>query len=434
MELHIDPHLKGLAYLRILEGKYWDVGFEIYGRDKMTWLNDVMESTKEIESPRSFFYWSALAAISAVVRKNVYIDKGKAYNLYPNIYVMLLAKSGTRKGYPINLARQVVAAVGNTRIISGRNSIQAVIKDLSLNAVNPNGGEPIKTACGFLVSGEFATFIIQDESATSILTDLYDTHYHEKEWKNTLKGSGVEKLREPVLTLLGGSNPTLFNEVVPQHAIQGGFLGRLMIVEARKRALKNPLLTPIKNPPDVEKLAEYLREIAKLHGPFTFTSEAKLHYEAWYDKFEPEEMEDPTGTAERINDTILKVAMLLSLSRSPDLIIAFEDIQEAIKACEIFIRTAIKSQGGAGRNQYGPQTFMIMKELAFSPNLTVAREKILQKYYGELNAQVLDIIVDHLLQGDIITREVREGRTTYTLGDKFANEFKATLQRMQGES
>lgn len=399
----------------------------------MNWLESVMFSTIEIESPRAFFYWSALAAMSAVVKKNVYLDKGKAYNLYPNIYVMLLAKSGTRKGYPINLAKQMVAAVGNTRIISGRNSIQAVLKDLSNPAPSPNGGDPIKTACGFLVSGEFATFIIQDDSATTILTDLYDTHYHEKEWKNTLKGTGVEKLREPVLTLLGGSNPTLFNEAVPQHAIQGGFLGRLMIVEGRKRAVKNPLTHAIKNPPNVEELSEYLRVVSKLRGEFHYAAGADDYYDSWYHKFEPEELEDPTGTAERINDTILKVAMLLSLARSPDLILAIVDIQQAIAACEIFIKSAIKSQGGTGRNVYGPQTFMIMKEMAFSEGLNVTREKLLQKYYGELNAQILDVIVDHLVQGNIISKEGEGGKTVYTLGKEFAEKFKATLQRM-GES
>src|SRR5262245_28680614 len=95
----------------------------------MSWLNNLLDQHKEYESPRNFWLWSSLAAISAVVKDNIYLDKF-LYKLYPNIYVMLHADSGLRKGPPVSMARQLVKEVNNTRIIVGRSSIQGILKDM----------------------------------------------------------------------------------------------------------------------------------------------------------------------------------------------------------------------------------------------------------------------------------------------------------------
>ena len=109
---------------------------------------------------------------------------------------MLLGKSGLGKGWPINLAKELVTCVDTTRVISGRNSIQAVVKELG-TITTRNGRPPIPDSRGFLVSGEFVNFVIQDPHSLSILTELYDTHYNTT-WKNTMKGAGIDTLEERV--------------------------------------------------------------------------------------------------------------------------------------------------------------------------------------------------------------------------------------------
>ena len=92
------------------------------------WLTSLVDQHNELESPRSFWFWAGLAAISAVVKDNIWINK-QIYNLYPNIYVMFHADSGLKKGPPVSMSKQLVKAVNNTRIISGRSSIQAILKE-----------------------------------------------------------------------------------------------------------------------------------------------------------------------------------------------------------------------------------------------------------------------------------------------------------------
>ena len=94
----------------------------------MNWLEEFVHQHAELESPRSFWFWSALAAISAVMQDKVWLDR-QIYKLYPNVYIMLHAESGLKKGPPISAAKQLVKPVNGTHIISGRSSIQGILKD-----------------------------------------------------------------------------------------------------------------------------------------------------------------------------------------------------------------------------------------------------------------------------------------------------------------
>src|SRR5258708_16659856 len=95
----------------------------------MNWLDQVLAQHKELETPLTFFYWAGLASISASVKDNIWLHQG-FYNVYPNIYVMLHAKSGLKKGPAVNMAKKIVSSVNNTRIISGRSSIQGILKEM----------------------------------------------------------------------------------------------------------------------------------------------------------------------------------------------------------------------------------------------------------------------------------------------------------------
>src|SRR6266446_2235582 len=119
----------------------------------MTWLETLLKATDELESPKSFWMWSALASIAAIAKDNVWLNRGNAFKQYPNIYVMLLARSGLRKGPPINLAKRLVSKVGVSRIIVGRSSIQAILKDMGTAQTSP-GGKINTSSDVFILSSE----------------------------------------------------------------------------------------------------------------------------------------------------------------------------------------------------------------------------------------------------------------------------------------
>lgn len=366
-----------------------------------SWISKVVASTAEAESPERFQYWSAMAAIAAVVKKNVYIDR-YYYKLYPNIYVFLIAKSGLRKSNPVTLAKKLVQEANCTRVILGRNSIQAVLKELG-RSYSVEGGGMIKEAAGFLVSGELASFLVKDPEALTILTDLYDTFANEPEWKNTLKTAGTDILKNPCLTLLGATNEEHFKAAVPNDAIGGGFIARTLIVFESHRRILNDLMDAPRITPSIEKLSEHLKTLSKLTGEFKIMPEAKALYRAWYKEFSSMPHDDKTGTIERMGDTVLKIAMILSLSNSISLELNRKDIEGAIYQCTDCLDGLQQvTMGGNGKSDLKDQTALILKELLKRDNHQIKRSALLSKFWGEMDSYVLDRVIETINQSGAI--------------------------------
>jgi hypothetical protein len=405
----------------------------------VTFVDQILRHTKDSESPRKYYYWSSLAAIAAAMKSNVYLDKFH-YKLYPSIYVLLVGRSGLRKGPPVNLARKLVDSLNNTRVFAGRVSIEGVISNLSKAFTTPNGGPPITDASGFLVASEFASFIIQNNEALTILTDLYDRHYNDK-WSYMLRNSPTENLKEPCLTLLGASNEVHIKDSIPDNAIGGGFIARTFIIYADKKATINPLTERPESLLPLVDLAQHLKDISRCKGEFTWSPGGKSLYNEWYQKFSDSDKssEDSTGTMERLHDHILKTAMLISLSRKTDLRLEVPDIEEAIRACEDFIPGAKRvTLGSAGKSISAAGTAVLLRELLVNPAHEISRTSALQKHWAHFDSFELDRVAESLFAQKAITIQLRRDEKNaneqwYILNPKVLENYRKKNQKGEEE-
>jgi hypothetical protein len=395
----------------------------------MTFIDTVLRYSKDSESPRKYYYWSALAAIAATVKSNVFLDK-HLYKLYPNIYVLLVGRSGLRKGPPINLARTLVQTVNNTKVFAGRVSIQGVISELAKAVTKKEGGPPMTEAAGALFASEFASFIIQDTAALTILTDLYDGHYN-PEWSYMLRNSPVEKLKSPCLTFMGATNEVHLKDVLPDNAIGGGFLARTFVIYSDKKAGVNALTQkPIDSTP-IGELVQKLKVISQAKGGFKWTPEGEKLYVDWYGQFsELQTEEDTTGTMERLHDHILKTAMLISLSRDTKLFLEEGDIHEAIRACQDFVPAAKRiALGQVGKSVSASGTAVLLRELLTNPAHEISRTKALQKHWAHFDVTELERIAESLYAQKAIEiklrREGKGNETYYVLNPEVLRRFEA---------
>ncbi len=375
----------------------------------MSWLDDLVNQHAELESPRSFWYWAGIAAISAVLKDSVWMDR-QIYNLYPNIYVMLHAESGLKKGPPISMSKQLVKPVGNTKIISGRSSIQGILKELGSAHTQP-GGKVQTNSVAFICSSELSSSIVEDKVATTILTDLYDRQYNSGQWQSLLKMETFQ-LKNPTITMLTATNEAMSEDFFTKSAIQGGYFARTFIIYEKEGLNSNSLTYPLENPPNYVTSSEYLKELAKLVGPFqSFSSiekddeykyekvktvngrnrsiyfnETGIIYDDWYDNFKQmikvQEIKDETGTLNRFGDSVLKVAMLLALASEPVKIIKPEIMSQTITECEKLIgnvrRTTLGKQGISNSSILKS---LIIMELLNRDNHQVTRTVIMKKYW-----------------------------------------------------
>lgn len=364
------------------------------------WLEEVQKGTSELESPKQYYYWAALAALSAVCKRNVYLNRF-AHFLYPNIYVFLIGKSGIRKSGPVTLATRLVSGVRNTRVITGRASIQGITKLLGTNYTQ-EGGQIIDTACGFIAAGEFASSLVADPQALSILTDLYDGHAHDT-WRNTLVGREGETLERPYVTGLFAANIASLAEMIQDKDVLGGFIGRTFVINATKRNAKNSLIKAPEQMINEKELVEYLKEVAKLNNEFTWGPGAAEFFDNWYMQ-QDDNKEDPTGTYARLDTAVLKVGMLISLSKRLDCILTLDDIQESLIACSNLVSdmNQVFMPDKGAKTEIGKKITMVLNDLMNAENNTVTRQTLMTRHWGYLDAYSLDLVIETLVQPGVI--------------------------------
>src|SRR6187399_320210 len=417
-----------------------------------SWLDKLLAQHSELESPTNFWLWGGMAAISAVVKDNVWLDR-QIYNLYPNIYVMFHAESGLKKGPPISMAKQLVRAVGGTRIISGRSSIQGILKELGTAQTQP-GGKVINKSTAFICSSELTSSIVEDKVATDILTDLYDRQYNIGEWRSLLKMESFN-LKDPTITMLTATNEAHSSDFFGKKDIHGGYFARTFVVSENKRNRANSLLVPLLNPPVYTVLAEYLKILEGLKGPFAplasqeptdacaipyieretgttnYFSDAGLVYQMWYDEFiqtiQSQDLKDDTGTLNRFGDSVLKVAMILSLAKEPTLVIDPASMQLAINHCEKLVGNVREmTHGKKGLSDAKAIKGLIIQELLGRETHQISRVMLLKKMWAHYKeATELDDIMMSFDQSGMIKTESMGNQIIYVMPELQVIELKA---------
>lgn len=382
------------------------------------WIEDVLSECEHVETPRSWLYWSLMCCVSAAAGNNYFLSALKgALLVKPNIYVILLGESGLGKEFPISLAIELVQKADVTRVIAGRSSIQAIIKELA-NAITREKKGPIDDSRGFVANGELSTAIIKDPDALTVLTDLYD---RKTKWDNLLKGDGREKLKNPYITALFGSSPSHFYDSVPQVNIEGGYIGRNLVAYEEKRYQDTDLFSDadlsvsdaIPGFP-YDKYAEHLDTISRNGGRVVPSSEAKDYFNIWRKKWREEQPQDKTGFNNRVPVHVLKAAMCLNLADyKTNLVVSIEQIQESIEQVTALTYSSKRAVEGIGKDPMSAQTKMVLDELLRAENNTLMRRRLLTKGYGHYDGAILDKILSDLEEiGWIQKTKIVAGKNT----------------------
>ena len=381
-----------------------------------SWIQDLIEDNQAVETPTSWIYWSAVFVISSAAANAYTLRTIKGnYLYYPNLYIMLLGESGLGKGFPVNLAKRLLQEADITRVIAGRSSIQAIIKEGSTS--RSRDGKPIIVDSRMaIVNGELSSAIIGDPQALEILTDLFDRSYHDKGWVNLLKGDGAEKLKDPYVTCLFGSSPAHFYNSIPHHNIEGGYIARNLIVYEEKRSKDVDLLDSEEESIEEDKFTNYIIPKYIPHLVKIGASKARLYpnesarklYNTWRREWRATQKQynDKTGFINRVPDHALKVAMCICLARYDNVGVIIEsDIREAITQVTNLVYASQKSAEGGGLDPMAAQTKKVVDYLIMATDNQMARKDLLIRGYGDYDSTTLDKIIDTLMEMKWIKRQ-----------------------------
>ncbi len=379
---------------------------------QINFVDSLVAECSHVETPKSWLWWSFLSCISAAAGNNYYLTTLKGDLIYkPNLYIMLLGDSGLGKGFPINRAKLLVSKADVTRVIAGRSSIQAIIKELATSRTK-EGKPPIADSRGFIINGELSTAIIADPDSLTILTDLYDGNFN-PEWINLLKGDGAEKLKNPYITALFGSSPAHFYDSIPQANIEGGYIGRNLIVYEEKRSQDVDLLdTDSGGKGDkfddyiIPKYVPHLVKVSTHKGQLVPSTDARELFNTWRRKWRASQTYDKTGFMNRVPDHVLKVSMCLALSNY-DFTgeISQLDIEDSINKVTNLVYSNKRTTEGRGPDPLAASTKAVLDYLLAAPGQEMSRKQLLWRGYGVYNSFTLDQIMDNLLEMGWIKRQ-----------------------------
>lgn len=382
----------------------------------MGYVQSFLEHTKIYESPTSFWKWSAYATIAATLRDNIWRQQGDI-TLFPNIFVLFLAESGFhRKGNPINIAGKMLALINNTKVISGRASIQAMIDELAHSETDKKSGKLVKGGAAIFLASELAAGIVQDPAAVGILTDIYDL---KTDFKHHLRSTGKLKIDRIVFSLLAGSNETLLKETYDQRAVSGGLLARTFLVIPNEFRDSNSLWDVPTSPGTIKQLEDNLRRVSELVGEIEVEDEAKKEYDRWYKPFREDQKNrrDKAGVTGRIHTGIIKLSMILA-ANDLSMIIKKCHIEEAIVEAVNLIPNYNTFVMSSGKSTIAEAGAMLLPEMMKAQGCKLSKSEILSKHWMNVDSETLDKLMIALEQGGLVTQIVVGSQIYYQLTQK----------------
>lgn len=380
----------------------------------MLFIQKLLNHTKSFESPSSFWQWSAYTAIATVLRDNVFLTEGHN-KVYPNIYVMIYAGSSfDRKNNPISTCQSLTTRVGNTKIISGRASIQAVLDELNRTETNKDNGKIVKGGAAVFFAKELSAGIISDESAINVLTDIYD--YDPNPYKHMLRSGPCFQIDNIVLNLLGGTNEEMGKELLSSKSVKGGLLARTILVVPNEERPPNALMREDKDMTvrSFLEATDALKEIASLKGDFVLESDAIDEFEPWYEEFARtarKKYRGGSGVEGRLGTHVKKLSMLLSANEL-SLHIKKQHIEEAIAICLALLpnyQSFVMSSGKSTLQQAGG---ILLTYLLSKRNFQETRKLILRDNWHNIDNETLEKLLTQFEMAGMI-KQVIIGKDGY---------------------
>lgn len=415
-KLLINKSLYFLQNRRILYKKYADLnGIILNVFDRLitkerrktkhveeTFISSYLKHTSIYESPSSFWKWSAYASVAALLRDHCYLKQGDRL-LFPNVYILFLAESGTRKGPPVDLSETLISKIQITKVISGRASVQAILDELARAETDKTTGKVLKAGAAIFYAAEMAAGIVADPEALKILTDIYD--YKTNPYKSRLRTGPCFNLDRIVFSMLAASNEAMLKGLFGIAEIQGGFLARIFLVTPNEQRPPNSLmrLDPEERRASLIKVYEHFQQIAKLKGEFKLEEDAVVEYEQWYYNFKLsyQTKKEVSGIIGRIHTHVIKLAMILAANEC-SLNVTKGHMELAINECLALLPNYSVFTMSNGKTEQSQAGGLILTELLNAKMYTMSRKELLRKHWQSIDAELLDKLIITLDQASML--------------------------------
>lgn len=248
-------------------------------------LSDYLEYTKGNEAPAIYHRWSIISAISAFLERNLYVKQGH-FNIYPNLYIVLIGAPGTKKNTAINISSKILKQAGYNYFSASKSSKEKLFIDLSkqgkedinlidsaeLNIFNGHEADSSVVQKMYICSGELQTFF--GNNVLDFMKDLGELWDKDDIFKTTtIKGKDII-IYNPTISLIGGITPQDLAESFPPQMIGQGFFSRCLFIHGERTREKITFQKPVDDN-ETKELSDRLRKFTNgFSKDISYTSSA----------------------------------------------------------------------------------------------------------------------------------------------------------------
>lgn len=406
------------------------------GRHYQDWLQSYMEFTLDQESPTHFHFWTGIATIAGALRRRVWIDMRK-FVWTPNFYIILVAPAGiAAKSTSISIGMDLLSRIPKEagihfgpesmtwqKLADSLSSVTEYVKYIDLQA--QESLQPMSAlTCAVSELGTFLT--LDDDKLISFLIRMWDGG--DATFTHSTKTSGNVEVKAPWLNIIAATTPTWLAQNFPPIMIGGGLASRIIFVHGEKKRRLVPY-------PDEEmeeqkhkewrtKLAEDLRHIAALSGPYILLPEARVWGKEWYLRHNnggrPNHLASDrySGYLARKQTHLHKVAMVLAASKRDELLITRDDLETADKLLLTLEAYMIRTFEAIGENEVARTIIAVKTLLENTPGAMIRHDHLMRNIFRHTKSKVLEEALQIGIQMGMFRPGNDNGTVTYNLVDK----------------
>jgi len=368
-----------------------------------SWIDGFVEYTDNTEPAYLFRKWVGVSVVAAALRRKVYLEWGLT-NFYPNMYVVLVGPPGSRKGTAMGPGAYFLKYLG-IPIAAEAITREALIGELrkSIETVqDPKSQQILMHSSLTVFSPELTVFLGYNN--VQLMADLADWFDCADSWTYRTKNAGTDQITGVYVNLLGATTPELLQTTLPRDAIGGGLTSRMVFVYEDKKGKICPLpLLEERHIELEEKLKEDIEAISLMTGAFRITEDFADLWVPWYTEQEenpPFKDERFAGYFNRRPSHALKLSMIMSASRSSELIVERQDLIKAIELLEATEKKMMRAFGGIGQTKLASVMEKVLQFIRMKQEVPI--KELQRRFYYDADEKEMAQILGTLSASDFI--------------------------------
>lgn len=331
------------------------------------------------------------------------------------MYIILIGPSGVRKGTAMNPGLDLLEDIG-LPVASEAITREALIREMSEQTTidyDLDGQQIVHTS--LTIHSEELTVFLGYENM-QLITDLCDWYDCRRRWKYRTKGQGTDELVNMWLNIQGATTPDTLHAALPPTAIGAGLTSRMIFVyeEERGKWIPDPFLSEEEKHIRIQ-LRDDLESILMMKGRFRISSDFLAHWINWYHSLKGIRIPDPklAGYYSRRPAHILKLCMIMSASRSDDMIITIPDFERALHYLVFTEQKMPRVFSGMGTNLAAKHIRQIMGVIAVEKQIKLS--KLMFQFHFDVDIFTMKQILQTLVLENFIKQDPIAGQDDYLL-------------------